>query len=88
MSTFFCYKERLCVKVMDVVVTFYLLGAHITKKMNFLVYEMTLLHFLVDIKEIEVCDTTSGILYNCLPKVMITLRGLDSYTTCCFHKYG
>jgi hypothetical protein len=42
---------------------------------------MSLLHFLVEIKEIAVGDATSGILYNCLPKVIITLRGIDSYTT-------
>jgi hypothetical protein len=45
------------------------------------VCEMTLLHFLAEIKEIVVGDATYGILYNCLPKVIITLWGLDSYTT-------
>jgi hypothetical protein len=49
---------------------------------------MTLLHFLAEIKEITVGDATSGILYNCLPKVVITLRGLESYITCHFQKYG
>jgi hypothetical protein len=49
---------------------------------------MTLLHFLSDIKEIEVDRATSSILYNCLPKVIITLRGIDSFTTCRFQKYG
>jgi hypothetical protein len=34
---------------------------------------MTLLHFLAEIEEIEVGDATSGILYNCLPKVIITM---------------
>jgi hypothetical protein len=49
---------------------------------------MTILHFLEEIKEIAVGGATSGILYNCLPKVIITLRGLDSYTKCCFKKYN
>jgi hypothetical protein len=56
--------------------------------MNLSVCEMTLLHFLEEIKEIVVGGTTSGILYNYLPKVIITLQGLDSYTTCRFEKYG
>lgn len=30
----------------------------------------------------------SDILYNFLAKVIITERGLDSYATCRFHKYG
>jgi hypothetical protein len=47
-----------------------------------MVCEMTSLHCLVEIKEITVGGATSGILYNCLPKLIITLRGLDSYTTC------
>jgi hypothetical protein len=63
-----------------VVTNFYLLSAWITKKKNFMVFEMTLLYFLAEIKEITVGNTTSGILYNCLPKVIITLRGVDSYT--------
>jgi hypothetical protein len=50
--------------------------------------EMTLLHFLEEIKEIAVGGTTSSILYNCVPKLIITLWGLDSYTSCHFHKYG
>jgi hypothetical protein len=56
--------------------------------MNFAVCEMTLLYCLAEIKEIAVGSDSSGILYNCLPKVIITLQGLDSYTTCRFHKYG
>jgi hypothetical protein len=48
--------------------------------MNFLVCEMTLLHCLEKIKEIVVGSATYGIMYNRLPKVIITLRGLDSYT--------
>jgi hypothetical protein len=87
-STCFCCKERLCIEVMNVATIFFSLGAQITKNMNFLVYEMTLLHFLADIKEIAVGSVTFGILYNCLPKVIITLQGLDSYTTCHFQKYG
>jgi hypothetical protein len=64
-----------------VAVTFCLLQGWITKKMNFPVYEMNLLYCLAEIEEIVVGSATSGILYNCLPKVIITLRGIDSYTT-------
>jgi hypothetical protein len=49
---------------------------------------MTFLHFLEEIKKIAVSGIASSILYNFLFKVVITLRGLDSYTTWCFHKYG
>ena len=40
---------------------------------------MTFLHCLEEIKEIELGGTALGILYNFLFKVIITLRGLDSY---------
>jgi hypothetical protein len=49
---------------------------------------MTFVHFLAEIKEIALGGIASGILYNFLFKVIITLRGLDSYTTWNFHKYG
>ena len=58
------------------------------KKKKFPVEEMNFLHFLADIKEITLGGTASGIMYNFLVKVIITLQGLDSYTTWCFHKYG
>jgi hypothetical protein len=78
LSTFFYCKERLCVEATDVVVTFLLLWSWITKNMNFLVCEMTLLHCLEDLKEVVVVDATSSIMYNCLHKVIIILWGLDS----------
>ena len=56
--------------------------------MNFLVSEMSLLHFLAVIKEVAVGGATYNIFYNESPKVIITVRGLDSYTICCLHKYG
>jgi hypothetical protein len=71
-----------------VVTTFFLLQEWIKKKTNFLVFKITLLDFLLEIKEIKAGDATYGILYNCLPKVIITLGGLDSYTTCRLQKYG
>ena len=49
---------------------------------------MILLHFFAAIKEVAVGGATSDILYNELPKEIITGQGLDSYTTCCFHKYA
>jgi len=45
--------------------------------MNFLVREMSLLPFLAAIKEVVVGGATSGILYNELPKEIITTRGLE-----------
>jgi len=86
-STCFYCKERLCVEVTDVASTFFLLRAQMTQKMNFPLCEMALLHCLVEIKEIVVSGATSGVLYNCLPKVIITFQFLDSCTTCRFHKY-
>jgi hypothetical protein len=88
LSTCFCCKDRLYVEVTDVVTTLCLLRSWITKKRNLSICEMTLLHCLANIKEIEVGNTTFGILYNCLPKVIITFQGLDSYRACHFHKYG
>ena len=52
------------------------------------ILEMSLLHCFAVTKEMAVGGATSGILYNLFPKVTITMWGLDSYTTCCFHKYG
>ena len=49
---------------------------------------MTLLHYLADIKEMAVGGATFCILYNLVPKEIITERGLNSYTDWCFHKYG
>ena len=56
--------------------------------MNFLVCDMSLLPFLVVIKDVAVGGATSGILYNELFKETMTVRGLDSYTACRLHKYG
>ena len=61
------------------IVFFFPLG-QIIRKMNFLVWEMSLLHCFVVTKEIVAGACTSGILYNLFPKVTITARGRDSYT--------
>lgn len=53
---------------MDVAETFPLLWEQIKKKTNFLVQEMTLLHFLAEIKEMVLGEATSDILYNLVPK--------------------
>jgi len=74
--------------VMDVATIFPLLWERIRQKINFLVCEMSLLHFLAVIKEVVIDGATSGILYNELSKEIMTERGLDSYTTCRLHKYG
>jgi hypothetical protein len=87
-STCLCCKERLCAEAIDVAMTFSLLWEWITKKTNFPICEITLLHCLVEINKIAVGGATFGILYNCLPILIITLCGLDSYAACCFHKYG
>ena len=58
------------------------------KEKKFLVWEIILLHFFVVIKEMAVGGAISGILYNLLAKLIIIERGLDSYTTFRFHKYG
>jgi hypothetical protein len=47
------------------------------KKRKFAVWEITFLHCLVEIKEITIGGTASGILYNFLFKVIIILGGLD-----------
>jgi uncharacterized membrane protein YfbV (UPF0208 family) len=62
-------------------------SGRIIRKTNFLVLEMSLLHCFAITKEMVVGGAISGILYNLFPKVTIIARGLDSYTTCRFHKY-
>jgi len=46
------------------------------------------MHFFIVIKEMAVDEATSNIFYNVFPKIIITEQGIDSYTTCLFHKYG
>jgi hypothetical protein len=46
------------------------------------------MHCFAVTKEMVVGGVISDIMYSLLPKVIITTRGLDSYTTCRFHKYG
>jgi hypothetical protein len=75
-----------CLEVMAIVFLFP--SGWIIRKTNFLVLEMSLLHCFAVTKEMVVGGAISGILYILLPKVIITTRGLDSYTTCRFHKYG
>lgn len=84
----YCCVEEPFTGVMDAATIFPLLWDWTRQKMNFLVWEMSLLHFLAMIKEVVVGGTTSDILYNELPKEIMTARGLDSYTACRLHKYG
>lgn len=49
---------------------------------------MSLLHCFVVIREMEIGGATFSSLYNLNPNVTIIAWGLDSYTTCHFHKYG
>ena len=58
--------------VMDVATIFPLLWERTGLKINFLVYEMSLLPFLAVIKEVVVGGATSGILYNELSKEIMT----------------
>ena len=75
-----------CLEVVATV--FFLHWGRVIKKTNFLVWEMSLLHYFAVTKEIVGGGGTFGILYNLFPKVTITLRGRDSYTACRFQKYG
>lgn len=87
-STCLFYVKEPFLGAMDVATIFPLLWEQTRKKINFLVWEMILLHFLAKIKELEVGGATFSILYNILPKEIITTQGLGSYTTCHFHKHG
>ena len=86
LSIFFCHVRETNIEVMAKV--FFLPCGWIIRKTNFPVLEMSLLNFFVVTKEIAAGSGTSGILYNLFPKVTITAQGRDSYTTCCFYKYG
>ena len=67
---------------------FFLPCGKILMQINFLVWETRLLCCFAVVKEMAGGGTTSNILYNLFPKVIKIERGLDSYTTCRFHKYG
>ena len=71
LSTFFCNTREPFLGAMDVATISPLVWDKNRKKTNFIVWEMILLHFLVDIKEMVVGRATSGILYSFLPKVII-----------------
>ena len=86
LSIYSCHAEGPCLDVMPTI--FFFPWGHIMRKTNLPVLEMILLHCFAVTKEMALGGATSGILYNLFPKVTITTRGLDSYTTCCFHKYG
>jgi len=88
LSTYFYSVERSVMDTLDVATIFRSFWEWITKKTNFPIWEMTFVHYLAEIKEIALGGTSSGILYNFLFKVIITLRGLESYTTWHFYKYG
>ena len=86
LSICFCRAEEPFLEVVATI--FFLPWGQIIRKTNFLVWEMSLLHCFAVTKEIVVGSGTYGILYNLFPKVTITTRGHDSYTTCRFHTYG
>ena len=68
-----CRAEDPCLEV--VVIVFLLPWGRIIRKTNFPVLEMSFLHCFVVTKEMEVGGSTSGIMYNLLPKVAIIARG-------------
>jgi len=65
--------EQPFARVADLGMIFPLLWERTRQKMNSLVSEMSLLHFIAVIKEVAVGGATSGILYNELPKEIITV---------------
>ena len=64
-----CRAEEPCLEVVATV--FFLPSGQIVKKINFLVWEMSLLHFFAVTKEIMGGSGISGILYKVFPKVTI-----------------
>ena len=60
----YCCVDEPFAGVMDVVTIFPLLWERTIYKMNFLVWEMSLLPFLAVIKEVAIGGDTSSILYN------------------------
>ena len=65
LSICFCRAEGPCLEVVAIV--FFLPWGWIIRKMNFLVWEMSLLHCFAVTKEIAAGGGTSGILYNLFP---------------------
>ena len=70
LSICYCHAEEPCLEVVAIV--FFFPWGQIIGKMNFLVWEMSLLHCFAVTKEIVAGGGTSGILYNSFPKVTIT----------------
>ena len=83
---YFCRAGEPCFE--DVATILFFSYGRILMKINFLVWEIILLHCFAVVKEMARGGTTSRILYNLFPKLITTKWGLDSYTTCYFHKYG
>ena len=81
-----CCSGEPCFKVVATI--FFFPYGRMVMQINFLVWETILLHCFAVVKEMAGGDTTSSILYKLFPKVIITTRGLDSYTACRLHKYG
>ena len=67
-STCFYFLEEPFPGAMDVATNFPLIWKWIRKKINFPSWEMTLLHFFADIKEMAVEMAPFGILCNLVPK--------------------
>ena len=67
-----CCVEKPFAGVMDVATIFPLLWERTRKKINFLVCDMSLLPFLVVIKEVEIGGAIFSILYNELFKERMT----------------
>jgi len=86
LSSYWCHVEGPCLEVVAIV--FFFPWGLIIRKTNFPILEMSLLHCFTITREMAVSSATFSIIYNLFPKVTITVRGLDSYTTCCFYKYG
>jgi len=69
LSIYCCCEEQPCLEV--VATTFFFPWGKIIRKINFLVWEVILLHGFPLIKEMAVGGATYGILYNLLAKVII-----------------
>ena len=88
LSTCFCCIEGFCVEAMDVAVIFRYSSERTMKSTNLPVWEITFLHCFAVMRDTAVAGSASSILQSFFTKVIMTLRGLDSYTTWCFHIYS
>ena len=73
LSTYFLCVEGLCLEAVDVDVIFRSPSKQTMNITNFLVWEITFLHYFIVMRDTALVESVSGILYSFFTKVIMTL---------------